>query len=59
MRKILLASACIAIARTAFAADATDPVREVMAITERNWSNTDGEWVYLFNPEPLGRLFSR
>lgn len=59
MRKILLASACISIAWTAFAADATDPVREVMAITERNWSSTDGEWVYLFDQEPLGRLFSR
>jgi len=59
MRKILLAAACISIASPVSAGDAADPVREVMGITERNWASTDGEWAYLFDPEPLDRLFSR
>ncbi|MGW9231026.1 hypothetical protein ACWGPT_09185 [Pseudorhizobium sp. NPDC055634] len=59
MRKILLATACLLIASPVSAGDATDPVREVMDITARNWSSSEGEWIYLFDPEPLGRLFSR
>lgn len=41
------------------AADVADPVTEVMKITEDNWNTVDSEWTYIFDPEPLARLFSK
>lgn len=42
----------------AAAADPTEPVKEVMKITEDNWNTVDSEWKYVFDADPLKRLFS-
>ena len=58
MRILMLTAALCVFADAAPAADATDPVREVMDITSRNWVSMDGDWSYLFAEDPLRRLFS-
>nr|CAD6416235.1 hypothetical protein REQ54_01543 [Rhizobium sp. Q54] len=58
MRILLLTAAFCALATAAPAAEATDPVREVMDVTTRNWASMDGDWSYLFAEDPLRRLFS-
>ncbi|MGK6313564.1 hypothetical protein [Neorhizobium sp. DT-125] len=59
MRTLPLAIAFSLISTLAAAADATDPVRQVMKITEDNWNTVDSEWKYIFDPDPLARLFSK
>ncbi|MCF6370742.1 hypothetical protein [Rhizobium halophilum] len=59
MRIITLAATISLAASTAFAADATDPVKEVMDVTLRNWSSVESQWSYIFDPQPLQQLFSR
>lgn len=41
------------------AADVTDPVRQVMDMTKANWESVDADWKYIFDPEPLAKLFSK
>jgi len=43
----------------AMAADVTDPVKDVMKTTEDNWNTVDQDWKYIFDPDPLARLFSK
>ncbi|WJR66869.1 hypothetical protein QTA58_22195 [Neorhizobium sp. CSC1952] len=59
MRTLPLAIAFSLLSTFAAAADATDPVRQVMKITEDNWNTVDSEWKYIFDPDPLARLFSK
>ncbi|HEX2146072.1 MAG TPA: hypothetical protein VHG11_00270 [Pseudorhizobium sp.] len=59
MRIIPIAAAFGLVATVAPAADSTHPVREVMDVTIRNWGNAESEWSYIFDPDPLKRLFSR
>lgn len=59
MRTLPLAIAFSLISTFAAAADATDPVRQVMKVTEDNWNTVDSEWKYIFDADPLARLFSR
>ncbi|MCJ8520531.1 hypothetical protein ABID21_003592 [Pseudorhizobium tarimense] len=59
MRIITLAATVTLVANVAFAADTTDPVKEVMDVTARNWGSVENEWSYIFDPQPLQRLFSR
>ncbi|UIY30791.1 hypothetical protein LZK73_10400 [Neorhizobium galegae] len=59
MRTLPLALAFSLISTFAAAADVTDPVKEVMKITEDNWNTVDSEWKYIFDADPLSRLFSK
>jgi hypothetical protein len=59
MRPLPFALALSLVAAVSFAADAADPVNEVMKITEDNWTSNDSDWKYIFDAEPLGRLFSK
>ncbi|MFB9952134.1 hypothetical protein ACFFP0_25085 [Rhizobium puerariae] len=59
MRTMPLAIAFSLISTFAVAADATDPVKEVMKVTEDNWNTVDSEWKYIFDADPLARLFSK
>jgi hypothetical protein len=59
MRTALLALSFSLIRGLAFAADATDPVKEVMKVTQDNWSNSDSDGKYLFDADPLSRLYSK
>lgn len=59
MRTLPLALALSLVSTFVSAADVTDPVKEVMKITEDNWNTVDADWKYIFDPEPLARLFSK
>jgi len=59
MRTLPLAIAFSLISTFVAAADATDPVRQVMKVTEDNWNTVDSQWKYIFDPDPLARLFSK
>lgn len=59
MRNLLLAAALSLVAGLASAAEPVEPVREVMEVTTSNWSSAESEWRYIFDKEPLRRLFSQ
>ncbi|WP_105384752.1 hypothetical protein [Neorhizobium alkalisoli] len=59
MRILPLAIAFSLTSTLAVAADATDPVKEVMKVTEDNWNTVDSEWKYIFDADSLKRLFSK
>lgn len=59
MRTTPLAALFCLFASVSVAADNADPVREVMAITEANWNTVDSDWKYIFDADPLSRLFSK
>jgi hypothetical protein len=46
-------------ATVALAADVTEPVRQVMDMTKTNWESVDAGWKYIFEPDPLSKLFSK
>jgi len=60
MKKISLALAVL-LGSTApiLAADVTEPVKEVMDATMKNWSGADGDWIDIFDPSKLSRLYSK
>ncbi|KQV81647.1 hypothetical protein [Rhizobium sp. Root1220] len=43
---------------SAFAADTTAPVKEIMDATIKNWSGTDADWVDIFDESRLARIYS-
>lgn len=43
----------------ALAADVTEPVKQIMDMTKFNWESVDQEWKYIFDKEPLGKLYSK
>lgn len=53
---VLLASG---LATNVFAADVTDPVKQVMDMTKFNWESVDQEWKYIFDKDPLSKLYSK
>ncbi|WP_377296173.1 hypothetical protein [Rhizobium sp. SGZ-381] len=53
------AFATVTITETAGAADVAEPVRQVMAITKTNWESVDAGWKFIFDPDPLAKLFSK
>jgi hypothetical protein len=59
MRTAPLALLILALAGPAGAADVTDPVRKVMDITETNWKSVDTGWKFIFDADPLSKLFSK
>jgi len=59
MRTLPLALALSLLSTVSLAADPADPVKEVMKITEDNWNSNDSDWKFIFDPEPLARLFSK
>jgi len=59
MRTTFFALSFLLLAGAASAADPLDPVKDVMKVTQENWANVDTEGKYLFDPEPLGRLYSK
>ncbi len=59
MRTLPLALALSFLSTVSLAADPADPVKEVMKITEDNWNSNDSDWKFIFDPEPLARLFSK
>ncbi|KGD94321.1 MULTISPECIES: hypothetical protein [Rhizobium/Agrobacterium group] len=59
MRTLPLAIVFSLTSTFAMATDAADPIKEVMKVTEDNWNTVDSEWKYIFDPDPLARLFSR
>jgi hypothetical protein len=59
MRSLLLALTLSLLSTVSMAADATDPVKEVMKITEDNWKSNDSDWKFIFDTDPLARLFSK
>jgi hypothetical protein len=58
MRSLLLVLALSLSSTVSLAADASEPVKEVMRITEDNWSSGNGELKSIFDAAPLARLFS-
>jgi hypothetical protein len=59
MRTLPLAIALSFVVTSAYAADVTDPVNEVMKVTEKNWESNESDWKYLFDTDPLARLYSK
>lgn len=59
MRTLTLALTLSLLSTASFAAEPADPVKEVMKITEDNWNSNDSDWKFIFDPEPLARLFSK
>jgi hypothetical protein len=59
MRTALLALSLSLVCAAAAAAEPTDPVNEVMKVTQDNWNTVDSDWKYIFDPDPLARLFSK
>lgn len=59
MRTLPLAFAFCLVSTIVSAAEPTDPVKEVMKITEDNWNTSDSDMKYLFEADPLARLFSK
>jgi hypothetical protein len=58
MRSPLLVLALALFSTASLAADTSEPVREVMRITEENWNSGDDELKSIFDADPLTRLFS-
>lgn len=59
MRIMPLALIFSVYASLASAADVTEPVKQVMDMTKTNWESVDADWKYMFDPEPLSKLFSK
>ncbi|MFD1743927.1 hypothetical protein ACFSE1_00470 [Rhizobium helianthi] len=59
MRFIPLALCFTALATITNAADVTDPVKQVVDMTKFNWESVDAEWKYIFDKEPLSKLYSK
>lgn len=59
MRSLPLALCFSALATLASAADVTDPVRQVIDMTKFNWESVDAEWKYIFDADPLAKLYSK
>lgn len=65
MFRTSLAAAFLFVSAAAQAADATEPVREIMAVVTANWqaagtdTDTPPDYVDYFNDDLLGRLYSR
>jgi hypothetical protein len=59
MRTLPLALAFSLLSSFALAADPMDPVTEVMKVTQDNWNTVDSDWKYIFDADPLARLFSK
>jgi len=59
MRTLSLALLFSVAATVSQAADATDPVKEVMRITSENWKTAESDWKFIFDAEPLAKLFSK
>ncbi|SFB42898.1 hypothetical protein SAMN03159496_03640 [Rhizobium sp. NFR07] len=59
MRSLLLALTLSLLSTVSLAAEAADPVKEVMKITEDNWKSNDSDWKFIFDADPLARLFSK
>lgn len=59
MRSLPLALCFTALATIAHAADITDPVKQVVDMTKFNWESVDAEWKYIFDKEPLAKLYSK
>jgi hypothetical protein len=59
MRTLPLAIALSLFSTITLAADPTDPVKEVMKVTEDNWNSNDSDWKFIFDKDPLARLFSK
>ena len=59
MRNLPLVIALSLMPTLAVAADPLGPVNEVMKITESNWNSNDSDWKFIFDAEPLARLFSK
>lgn len=59
MRTFFTATFIFLATSTAFAADATAPVRQIMDITVKNWSGEQEEWKYIFDEDMLTSLFSK
>ena len=41
------------------AADATEPVKEIMKDTQTNWASDVSDWIDIFEESVLGRLYSK
>jgi hypothetical protein len=54
----LLSTASL-LSTVSMAADVPVPVTEVMKITEDNWNSADSDWKFIFDADPLARLFSK
>jgi len=60
MKKTSLALAVLlGSASPMFAADVTAPVKEIMDATIKNWSGADSDWIDIFDPSRLSRLYSK
>ncbi|RWX75658.1 hypothetical protein EPK99_18370 [Neorhizobium lilium] len=59
MRTALIALSLSLIGSAAAAADPTDPVKEVLKDTQDNWNTVDSDGKYIFDPDPLSRLYSK
>lgn len=59
MRTLPLALLFSVFASVSLAADATEPVNEVMRITSENWKSQESDWKFIFDAEPLSKLFSQ
>lgn len=59
MRLLPLALLACLSTTNALAADVTEPVKQIMDMTKFNWESVDQEWKYIFDKEPLGRLYSK
>ena len=59
MRMLPLTVFATAISSFAFAADVTEPVKQVMDMTKFNWESVDQEWKYIFDKETLPKLYSK
>lgn len=59
MRTLPLALLFSVVTSISQAADATDPVKEVMRITSENWKSAESDWKFIFDADPLSKLFSK
>ncbi|AYD00885.1 hypothetical protein [Neorhizobium sp. NCHU2750] len=59
MRTLPLALAFSLLSTITMAADVPAPVKEVMKTTEDNWTSADSDFKFIFDPDPLARLFSK
>lgn len=59
MRSLPLALWFSALSTLASAADVTDPVKQVIDMTKFNWESVDADWKYIFDADPLSKLYSK
>ncbi|MDO1583883.1 hypothetical protein [Rhizobium oryzicola] len=59
MRTMPLALILSILTSGAFAAEATDPVKQVMDMTKTNWESVDADWKFIFDADPLSKLYSK